>query len=923
VEGKVIFGRWSATSTPWSRLRGGGSSEETEEATREKMENEFKGLGMNHQLTGTISDLNRADTMSLLDMHPEAARTLGPYGRSLLHATAVSGDVPLLKKIIEKGGDVNRVNDFGETPLFEAARAGKIEVIKELLRHGANCNRCDKEGNSPIIVALSLKHSEIVTLLIDAGCDLSVEQSGTSYSPLHLAASVGDVQSIKRILQETEDVMLYTVAEHGAAAVTPIFLAVTNKHYEVVQLLLEAGTPPDIVELVKNNQGQGLPTTPLIVAIQRDWPEGVRLLLDAGANPNNQALSPLCCAVSLNNVEIMEILLENGANPDLVDEGNECAVHVSARLGRDKALKMLLEYGAETETPSDHQRTALHEAVTEGQHECMQILLENNANPNAKTDDGVSPLMLAASLGDNKGLDMLIKYGGDSGGRSRLHGMSAAHAAINNDSVEVLKTLIDRNSPLQINRANDKGTPLLFAVQRNATKCLKLLLAAGVSPDDGGGVIPPIFTAVYYGFDMCFDLLIEKGADVNAICYLDEGDSGSTALMASVAHGRYNMFLKLLKSGADVNIRRHDGFSTLELTAIYDRVDEFDILVRNYTVDINAMERPEDGGIIYLATLHKCYGVLEKALELGADPDRPDEEGITPLMVAIKNNDTSALQIIIKSGKADINFAAENGINPLYTAVLLENVECVRLLLSAGCLVDPVAHSSKTDKFGETPLATAVHMNNTVIVEMLLACGANTEAQIRSGGTSLLLATANNNYGLMRLLLRAGADINGENLQGINSLSLSTQDNDITGVRLLVEEGADINRGSNTGITPFHEAVRCNLTRIVDYLLSTGKVKINQVDNTGQSALGYAAKEGNLAIVSQLLLHGASVSTFDKHGVTPLGYASAAGNIDLIRLLIESGADPNAKDRFGKSPAEVIWQRFGKTINHIMGVREY
>eukprot|EP00954_Amorphochlora_amoebiformis_P009906 774986-Amorphochlora_amoeboformis.AAC.1 len=30
VEGKVIFGRWSATSTPWSRLRGGGSSEETE-----------------------------------------------------------------------------------------------------------------------------------------------------------------------------------------------------------------------------------------------------------------------------------------------------------------------------------------------------------------------------------------------------------------------------------------------------------------------------------------------------------------------------------------------------------------------------------------------------------------------------------------------------------------------------------------------------------------------------------------------------------------------------------------------------------------------------------------------------------------------------------------------------------------------------
>jgi hypothetical protein len=60
--------------------------------------------------------------------------------------------------------------------------------------------------------------------------------------------------------------------------------------------------------------------------------------------------------------------------------------------------------------------------------------------------------------------------------------------------------------------------------------------------------------------------------------------------------------------------------------------------------------------------------------------------------------------------------------------------------------------------------------------------------------------------------------------------------------------------------------------------------------------LHFAAEEGNLEKVAQLLRDGHQPNFFDELGKTPLHYAAEHGHLDVIRLLLASGADVNAHD---------------------------
>jgi uncharacterized protein len=61
-------------------------------------------------------------------------------GNTLLHFAARSGNVELIKKLIESGEDVNAENNKGETPLQIADKYAMHEAYVELTRHGAKTN---------------------------------------------------------------------------------------------------------------------------------------------------------------------------------------------------------------------------------------------------------------------------------------------------------------------------------------------------------------------------------------------------------------------------------------------------------------------------------------------------------------------------------------------------------------------------------------------------------------------------------------------------------------------------------------------------------------------------------------------------------------------------------------------------------------
>ncbi len=62
------------------------------------------------------------------------------------------------------------------------------------------------------------------------------------------------------------------------------------------------------------------------------------------------------------------------------------------------------------------------------------------------------------------------------------------------------------------------------------------------------------------------------------------------------------------------------------------------------------------------------------------------------------------------------------------------------------------------------------------------------------------------------------------------------------------------------------------------------------------------AGEGDVDMVSQMLEAGAAMNGRDDSGCTALHFAADRGNVDVARLLIQAGADVNAQDADGQTP---------------------
>jgi ankyrin repeat protein len=75
-----------------------------------------------------------------------------------------------------------------------------------------------------------------------------------------------------------------------------------------------------------------------------------------------------------------------------------------------------------------------------------------------------------------------------------------------------------------------------------------------------------------------------------------------------------------------------------------------------------------------------------------------------------------------------------------------------------------------------------------------------------------------------------------------------------------------------------------------------------------ESDLHFAAQNGDLTRVRQLLADGRSPNTFDEISMTPLHYAAESGRIDIMGALLEAGADVNAHEesRIGNTPLREV-----------------
>ena len=114
---------------------------------------------------------------------------------------------------------------------------------------------------------------------------------------------------------------------------------------------------------------------------------------------------------------------------------------------------------------------------------------------------------------------------------------------------------------------------------------------------------------------------------------------------------------------------------------------------------------------------------------------------------------------------------------------------------------------------------------------------------------------------------------------------------DLTRVRALLVAGENPNARDETGASALMYAALYSSDETMGVLIDAG-ADVNGANAYGSTALMWAA--GDIAKVRMLVEHGANVSARATDGTTPLLAATLHGNTAAMRLLLQRGVDPKA-----------------------------
>ena len=146
---------------------------------------------------------------------------------------------------------------------------------------------------------------------------------------------------------------------------------------------------------------------------------------------------------------------------------------------------------------------------------------------------------------------------------------------------------------------------------------------------------------------------------------------------------------------------------------------------------------------------------LISLLKNGEQTDQYNENGLTPLWMAVFKNDSISVKVLIDNG-ANVNGLTKKGMPPIMVGAMVNAFESVRILLENGADVN--WKSSATSN--QQPIRFASNKGTIEFIQMLLAAGADLESTADDGGTPLLAAVYSNNYNLAKFYFEQGANVN-------------------------------------------------------------------------------------------------------------------------------------------------------------------
>lgn len=263
----------------------------------------------------------------------------------------------------------------------------------------------------------------------------------------------------------------------------------------------------------RSNGGQ----IPLFMAISRKDKNLIQLILEKGASPNMRDAeenTALHIAMQNDDTELEQLLLKKGAYPNAQDAKGNTALHIAAQNNDTELAKLLLEKGADPNMRDAKGNTPLHiAALSPVSLELVQLLLKKHIK------DYDEPLLLAARHSCENTVKALLEKGANPNAREGENGYTALHFAIFSGSEEKVKALLEKGADPN-GEGQEYDRPLHSAARTsnaNNANMVRLLLAKGADPNIHGACNhTPLHHAAGKGDLEMIQVLLDNGADPNA-----------------------------------------------------------------------------------------------------------------------------------------------------------------------------------------------------------------------------------------------------------------------------------------------------------------------------------------------------------------------------------------------------------------------
>ncbi|KAK6450397.1 hypothetical protein FP744_10006647 [Trichoderma asperellum] len=727
-----------------------------------------------------------------------------------------SGNEKVMTELLGKVALLGKFS-FPGSVLLRAAAAGLHDLVSSIIQtdYDLSETNLDIRNETALHTAVYWGHEKIVELLLDSNMDPTTED-GEGRTAFRLAVMMGDTKIIQLFLNKRK-------MTHDEEQLGPLILntAISVGEYAALKCLLLAGVDCNVGAFDANDELR----YPIIHAAACGKIRCLHTLLENGADPCTKSKEGSPLYLLCNEIQAIDgyrALLKNGADPNECYSDREMLIKRALKTNDKRLIEVFCEYGAQFNKPDTNGITPITVAVSLCSTEIVEYILDKGADANYTPEGATAPILYAVTPEcDIKIAELLLSRGANVNCANKPEEYTPLHLAYD---MPDFATLFLKHGA-DINATSRYGTVLMLVAKWGRVDTMKILLSHKSPP-----------------------------ADLNATIIKEENgeDYPKTALDLALQYKQYECANLLLEAGAQLDAKFEDARLVVQ-SCEDNNTGEAIKIIRYYLqhgIQADHMDEHKNTmlhGIEKLTTTP----LIQLLIGYGCPFDTANNDGLTPLAMAVKFDNIAAAKYLISIG-ARTNVSGPSFGSLLHLALKNKSRDVSRIIEMMKILID-----AKTDPHTLSQGPECESLLHMVIPEFqgralhklarFLVDDVGMDVNGRSGSDEypIIIACEYSEWNLVDYLHRRGADVNLADGQGRRATHYAAAlAENPRPIRVLAKAGADMQAADKFGRTPLHFIATSRLGCITWTKAFTKNLDINIKDIDGWTPLMWACKAG-------------------------------------------------------------------------------